>query len=88
MGRISRIFRPWRPPEPELEAGAQLGDRLALGLKNDVHEMSGAFATAGIPCKGLLFELLDGLDLATHGGDLRRQLVDDFLDAFFLAGEI
>ena len=50
--------------------------------------MAGAFATPGVPRKGLLFELLDDLDLATHGGNLRRQLVDDFLDAFFLAGEI
>jgi hypothetical protein len=43
---------------------------------------------AGVASEGLLVELLHGLDLATHRGDLRRQLVDDFLDAFFLAGEI
>src|SRR5579863_3950588 len=67
------------------ELAAQLRERGGLGLEDEVHVEAGAVLFVGHADEIPLVHLLHGFDAAAGGVDVGGELVDDILDALFLA---
>src|SRR5262245_17716676 len=72
----------------EAQMFAQPGDAVRFSLENDVHVKARVKLFIGNAHEILLIHLLDGFNAPAARRDLSRDLVDNVLNALFLAGRI